>query len=232
MSGVQTRRSILTVGALSLCGLLTAGPAFAAKDPCLHSSSNWAGVTLPGDYTSISAKWHVPTVDCHQTAEGGTTDNWIGFGSGDDWKDPLNQIGTSGECHNGKADYWAWWEQYPASPYNFSNTVKPGDLMAATISRRAGSQSYRLKLENKTRNWSRKLYLAGPSTGTQVEVITELHSPAAVTSTAQYDEVKVDGQPLLNYQDKLQLDNGKKGGVCVDTSTTSPTTLVTALRKI
>ncbi|MFI0982568.1 G1 family glutamic endopeptidase [Streptomyces sp. NPDC021093] len=229
--GMRTRRRTLAVGALSVCGLLAAGSASAAKDPCLHPVGNWAGATLPGDHTSVGARWRVPAVDCAESGEEAQTDNWIGSGTGRSWQDPLNQIGTSALCQDGTAHYLAWWEQYPAAPYNFTDTLRPGDLMSAAISREAGSQDYLLKLTNRTRKWSRKVSLAGPPTSTQVQVITELHTPAAVTSTARYDAVEVDGRPLLSYRDTLKVTSRRTGGVCVDTSTPGPTTLVTAVRK-
>lgn len=213
------------VGSFACAALLLVRPAAAAGADCTAPVSNWTGMQLDGAHTSISAQWTVPTARCSATRDG-MIDQWIGFGSGDSWKDPLNQTGTSAACENGVASYWAWWEQYPADPVNYSDPVRAGDVMTSSITAPEGSQNYTMTLRNVTRHWSRTVAVTGPDTGTQVEVITELHTPTALSTTITYDKVLVDGKPLADFP-AAQIMSGQYGGVCVN-ATVDDDSLITA----
>jgi hypothetical protein len=51
----------------------------------------------------------------------------------------LIQTGTESDYHNGSAHYDAWWEILPAAETVIPMTVKPGDVMTASITQGAGS---------------------------------------------------------------------------------------------
>ncbi len=184
---------------------------------------------VSGAHTSISARWTVPRADCAASPDG-LTDQWIGFGSGDSWQDPLNQTGTSAACEDGVASYWAWWEQFPAAPVNYPDPVRAGDVMQSSITAPKNSQNYTMTLRDVTRNWTQTVYVTGPATGTQVEAVTELHTPSALTTTITYDRLLIDSRPLGAFPN-AEILPGQLGGVCVDTGLDGASTLVTAPQK-
>ncbi|WP_416975388.1 G1 family glutamic endopeptidase [Streptomyces sp. 4F14] len=231
---MRTKRRLAVLGSLSCSALMVTGPAFAEAAACTAPQGNWTGFQLDGAHTSVSARWKVPTADC-TTATGnpdGLTDQWIGFGSGDSWKDPLNQLGTSVQCTGGKASYYAWWEQFPANYVPAKRAVGPGDVIQASIKTAKNSQDYEMYLKNVTRNWWQTVHVTGPPTGTQVEVVTEIHDwGAAVTDGVRYDNVLVDGKPFTNFSKAYYLYSAQFGGVCVNTTTSGTSTLLTPTKK-
>ena len=49
--------------------------------------------------------------------------------------------------------YYGWYEMYPAFPVNFSNTVRPGDSMSASVTF-SGTSTYTLVLKDTTQGWT------------------------------------------------------------------------------
>jgi hypothetical protein len=108
------------------------------------SSTNWSGYAIPsapGSVTYVSGSWKVPTATCG-TAENDTTGYaafWVGIDGYS--SNTVEQTGTDSDCvsTNGrKTDtptYYAWFEFYPGGSYliEFSNGIKPGDTMNATV---------------------------------------------------------------------------------------------------
>ncbi|MEU5216582.1 hypothetical protein AB0G79_10335 [Streptomyces sp. NPDC020807] len=99
--------------------------------------------------------------------------------------------------------------------------------MKATITRTSTGQAYSMTLENVTRVNSYTIPVSGPSTSTQVEVITELQNPAAVTTPATYTSVMVDGKTMGSFGDEVDHFGAQQGGVCAKTTTDGPTNLLT-----
>jgi Peptidase A4 family len=109
-------------------------------------SQHWAGYAATRTATDpaipdVNSGFKVPTVNCRRTPDGSSS-VWAGLGLGND-SDPLNQVGIDADCQNGKASYWAWYEQYdptrklPAVPLRDSGgndlPVKPGDTILINL---------------------------------------------------------------------------------------------------
>lgn len=117
-------------------------------------SYNWSGYAelskAPGTYTHVTSTWKVPAVTC--TKEDQIVAEWIGLDGATDGT--VEQDGTTSWCFEGKANYYSWYEMYPAgSVYLGSGSnVKPGDTMYSSIvARPSGSNfSYTLKLTDET----------------------------------------------------------------------------------
>lgn len=230
---MRTKRRFAVLGALSCAALMVMGPAAAEAATCTAPQGNWTGWQLNGAHTGLRAQWKVPKADCSAATGNpdGLTDEWIGFGSGDSSKDPLNQLGTSVECTDGKASYYAWWEQFPANYNTFKDAIRPGDVIQASITVVKGSQNYKMFIKDVTRRWWHTVYVTGPATPTQVEVITEIHDwGAAVTNGVEYDYVNVDNKPFADFRGAY-LYSAQFGGVCVNTSIRGKQTLLTPTRK-
>ncbi|HLI23673.1 MAG TPA: G1 family glutamic endopeptidase [Acidimicrobiales bacterium] len=112
------------------------------------ASYNWSGYadtsTTANYFTSVSGGWVVPKVTC--TKEDEIVSDWVGI---DGWSDStVEQLGTIGQCFEGKAIYYSWYEMYPAGTVEVGTTVKPGDHISAKVAR--SSTSYTLTLTDAT----------------------------------------------------------------------------------
>jgi hypothetical protein len=115
-------------------------------------STNWSGyaVTGTGPYTSVSATWTQPAVECQDTPSGFSA-FWAGLDG--DTSRTVEQTGTEANCINGTASYAAWYEMYPKRPVNYPDTVRPGDSVTATVTS-SGRGHFLLTLTDTTRGWS------------------------------------------------------------------------------
>ena len=114
------------------------------------SSSNWSGYAVTGSrFTSVSSSWTEPTATCSATAY---SSFWVGLDG--DTSNTVEQTGTDADCSGKTPQYYAWYEMYPKYPVNFSNTVRPGDKMTASVTTN-GSGSFTLKISDATQGWSR-----------------------------------------------------------------------------
>jgi len=96
------------------------------------SSENWSGYAVEGSsFTYAKGSWHVPQVNCAKTP-GTYSSFWVGI---DGYSDStVEQTGTESDCSGGTAQYYAWYEFYPAGSVVISSVpVSPGDKMEATV---------------------------------------------------------------------------------------------------
>lgn len=115
-----------------------------------HSTStNWSGYAVTGSrFTSVSSSWTEPTATCSATAY---SSFWVGLDG--DTSNTVEQTGTDADCSGKTPQYYAWYEMYPKYPVNFSNPVKPGDTLTASVTTN-GSGSFTLKISDTTQKWS------------------------------------------------------------------------------
>jgi Peptidase A4 family len=114
------------------------------------SSTNWSGYAgTTGTYTSVSASWTQPTGTCK------SGDQYAAFWVGLDGysSSTVEQTGSEVDCVGRTAEYYAWFEAYPAASENYSNTVKPGDHFNASVTYE-GSNKFSLHIADTTRGWS------------------------------------------------------------------------------
>src|ERR1700721_523041 len=115
------------------------------------TSTNWSGyAAASGTYTSVSASWTEPTGTCSGSAK--YSSFWVGLDGYN--SSTVEQTGSEVDCSGSTAEYYSWYEMYPAYPVNFSNTVKPGDSFTGrgTFS---GSDTYTLTLTDHTQGWTK-----------------------------------------------------------------------------
>ena len=117
-----------------------------------HStSSNWSGYDVTGGrYTTVSASWTQPAVNCSVTPSGYSS-FWVGLDG--DTSNTVEQTGTEADCSSGQAVYSGWYEMYPKFPSNYRDTVAPGDHFNSTVST-DGKGNFALTLSDTTRGWS------------------------------------------------------------------------------
>jgi hypothetical protein len=173
-------------------------------------STNWSGYAVTGSngaFTSVSASWTEPTATC--TSSGGRrhrggSDEYAAFWVGLDGysSDSVEQTGTDSDCDGTTPDYYGWYEMYPANPVYFTNTVKPGDSISASVTF-SGTETYTLVLKDNTEGWTQTITQneAGLDRSS-AEVITEAPSsdtgvlPLADFGTVNYTAATANGTSM------------------------------------
>ncbi|WP_051450133.1 G1 family glutamic endopeptidase [Actinospica robiniae] len=178
ISGYSIRLAGLAVGASALLATGLAGPAAAATaapasiphfDHARHSDQIWGGYAVTGTkFTSVSGTWTVPTLNCSSTPNSYVSP-WIGI---DGWNsDTVEQIGFDQDCVNGVAGYYPWAEMYPADSIYFTETVKAGDQITASVS--VSGTAFTLTEKDTTRGWSKTYHETGSDQLSSAEAIVE-----------------------------------------------------------
>jgi Peptidase A4 family len=209
--------AIVAVGAL-----VSALPALAARShparrssPALTTahavSENWSGYAVggTGPYTSVSASWTQPAVNCQETPTAYAS-SWVGL---DGFKSTsVEQTGTEAGCFEGTPIYLAWYEMYPknAKLLPRKDVVSPGDVFTSTVAY-LGKNKFRLTLSDTTRGWSRSVTKSSKTAKrASAEVIVEAPAsgteilPLADFGTASFTEVTVDGALLSSSTPGLE----------------------------
>ena len=110
-------------------GALRPSSAGSVEPADLIGSTNWAGqVTYGGQFSGVSARWTVPTVQPSGTDEYSSA--WIGIDGFQN--DSLIQTGTEQDSGPDGTNYFAWFEVLPAEAM-YIGAVSPGDVMSASI---------------------------------------------------------------------------------------------------
>jgi hypothetical protein len=145
---------VATVASLALAASSPAAVRHAPNHKINHStSSNWAGYDVTGGvYTSVSATWTQPAVNCSVTPTGWSS-FWVGLDG--DTSSTVEQTGTEADCSNGHPVYSGWYEMYPKFPADYANPVAAGDRMSASVTT-DGSGSFVLTLTDSTRGWTQR----------------------------------------------------------------------------
>ncbi len=168
-------------------------------------STNWSGYAVTGAndaFSGVSASWTEPTAKCSGNRR--RTDQYSSFWVGLDGysSNSVEQTGTDADCVGTSPSYYGWYEMYPAYPVNFSNTVKPGDAMSASVTF-SGTETFTLVLTDATQGW--KQTVTKNQTGldrSSAEVITEAPSsssgvlPLADFGTVNYSVSTANGTSL------------------------------------
>lgn len=168
---------------------------------------SWSGyaVTAEAPYTSASASWQVPDVsyDGRQTPYGYEyVLNWTGVGGYGD--QTLIQLGTESVVSTaGAKTFYTWYELYPAVSQGVALTVKPGDIVTASLQCTANcspsqTQTWQLTLADDTSGAAWTQSVSYQSSMASAEWITEPpyyngFLPLADYTQATYDPVEANG---------------------------------------
>jgi hypothetical protein len=142
------------------------------------ASGNWSGYEVAtwqpqtnANYYSATLTWVVPKVVPQKS--GGfqqASVTWVGIGgfcansSCSSVDNTLIQLGTEQDVYSfgsfSFTNYYAWYELIPAGEVQISGTVKPGDVMTASLTctdnpcSPATTQHWKLTMTNNTRHWT------------------------------------------------------------------------------
>jgi hypothetical protein len=155
-------------------------------------STNWSGYAATSStYTSVAASWTEPTGHC-SSSPNSYSSFWVGldgYNSGS-----VEQTGTDVDCSGTSPRYYAWYEMFPAYPVNYSNTVRPGDHLSASVTY-LGSNRFSLFISDSTQGWSHTTTksLSGAARSS-AEVIAEAPSSSSgVLPLADFGTVSLSG---------------------------------------
>ena len=199
LGGVGFTSSALAAGSMRAPGSYRSAP----NHKIGHSAStNWLGYAVSGSrYTSVSANWTQPAVNCSLTPTGWSS-FWVGLDG--DTSNTVEQTGTEADCSSGRPVYSAWYEMYPKFPHNYANTVLPGDHFTASVTT-AGRGSFTLTLTDTTTTvrWTQTTIASLKSAGlSSAEVIAEAPSssggvlPLADFGSVGFIGATINGSPL------------------------------------
>jgi hypothetical protein len=190
-------------------------PASAPIHKVSHSTStNWAGYAVTGStYTSVSASWVQPAVNCSVTPTGWSS-FWVGLDG--DTTNTVEQTGSEADCSSGTAVYSAWYEMYPKFPKTYPDTVHAGDSFSASVTT-DGKGNFTLVLSDTTQGWSHttKAKLRSAKLGS-AEVIAEAPSssggvlPLADFGSVGFTSATANGALMntLSGLDKINMVSG------------------------
>jgi hypothetical protein len=170
-------------------------------------TTSWSGyaVTAAAPYATAAASWQVPNV----TYDGGQTPygyeyvfNWVGIGG--DGDATLIQLGTESVVStSGAVTFYAWYELYPADTLGVALTVKPGDIITASLECTAAcspaqTQTWQLTMSDATAKSAWTQSFQYQSSMASAEWITEPpyyngFLPLADYDQATYDPVEANG---------------------------------------
>ena len=209
------------VGVLAIAAALSTtagGAASSIRHARMHkitnsTSTNWSGYAVTGGrYTQVSSSWTVPAVTCSGTAY---SSFWVGLDG--DTSGTVEQTGTDSDCSGSTPQYYAWYEMYPKFPSNYSNPVRAGDSMSASVTTN-GSGSFTLTISDSTQKWTRTTTARLKSAKlASAEVIAEAPSssggvlPLANFGTVKFSGATVNGALLTSSTpglDPITMANG------------------------
>ncbi|HEV2981977.1 MAG TPA: G1 family glutamic endopeptidase [Solirubrobacteraceae bacterium] len=202
---------------VAIGAMAAASPALAAKTTraapnqrVRHgTSTNWSGyaVSGAGPYTTVSASWTQPAVEC-ATTKAGYSAFWVGLDG--DTSNTVEQTGTEANCSSGAAEYGAWYEMYPKRPVLYPKPVSPGDSFSASVTALARGR-FRLTLSDTTKGWSVTASQKRKSAArSSAEVIAEAPAtrkrvlPLADFGTIGFSGASVDGSLLTSSTPGLE----------------------------
>jgi hypothetical protein len=168
-------------------------------------SENWSGYAATGAdgaFSSVSASWTEPTGTCTSRRSDTYAAFWVGLDGYS--SDSVEQTGTLIECVGTTAYYYGWYEMYPAALVTYSNTVKPGDAISASVTF-SGTDTYTLTLTDSTQDWTKTEVISESGLDrSSAEVITEAPCctdsggilPLADFGTVNYTAAKDNGSSM------------------------------------
>jgi hypothetical protein len=160
--------------------------------PYNQNGGNWSGyVTSGSGFSTVSATWTEPNASCNSSND--LYAPWIGIDGSS--SQSVEQAGVQTDCSSGSPVNSAWYEMYPQNPVYWPDSVKAGDVIAATVTR--SGTSYTLKLTDQTQHWTEQTTQSYPGANASAEVIVE--SPTAAYpnfGTVRFSAATIDGAPL------------------------------------
>ena len=133
-------------GAAPRGGVAPGGPEVGTSRIASYNWSGYADVSATDQtFAKVSGQWRTPRVTCG--SEDTITSEWVGLDGFSSLT--VEQAGTVGWCFEGTPTYFTWYEMYPSGTVEVGTSLRPGDLITATVSH--SGTAYTLALTDSTR---------------------------------------------------------------------------------
>jgi len=171
-------------------------------------SLNWAGYAVTsnhaGAFSSVSAAWIEPRVNCSGVHGRRLASFWVGLDGAN--SNSVEQLGTDSDCDSGTPTYYAWYEMYPNPSVTLPSQypVKPGDQMTALVSANAAGTSFTLMIKDATAGWNFSTTQTGSGFArSSAEVIAEAPSSCSIlfcseVPLADFGQINYSGSSVIN----------------------------------
>jgi Peptidase A4 family len=159
-------------------------------------------------FTSVTGSWTQPAVTC--TTAKTYSSYWVGLDGYND--NTVEQLGTEGDCLNGRPRYYAWFEMYPHQSMLVGVTVTPFHSYSASVPS-AGHGTFALHLADVTTGSSfSTVQKANQAQASFAEVIVEAPYSGGTLPLANFDTVNfsaatANGKPLGSNLDRITMNN-------------------------
>ena len=162
--------------ALALSSLITApGMSTESVNGSSWYSTNWSAYAVTGsNVTFVQGSWIVPTVTGSRFATAYSS-FWVGIDGFS--SSTVEQTGTDSDVQRGRSVYYAWYEFYPSEAMQQISgfTIKPGDVISASVTYSSGVFTLLIADENTGASYSKTGTVSG-ATETSAEWIAEAPS--------------------------------------------------------
>ncbi len=186
-------------------------PAAPLDDTAAASSFNWSGYadvsSTANTFSKVSGQWSTPRVRCGREDE--LTSEWVGIDGYNNGT--VEQDGTLSWCYLGQPTYFTWYEMYPASTIEVGNSLRPGDKIAASVTR--SGTSYKLALTDSTH----------PRNSFSVTATCSVCENSSVEWIAERPAFAIGVAPLANYGSWTLSRASETAGTTTGTISSYPT---------
>jgi hypothetical protein len=137
-------------------------------DTTQQQSQNWAGYvgqsSTGKSFSSVSGSWTQPTATSSSGTDQGYSAFWVGLGGASGQSQSLEQVGTSTDWVNGKAEYYAWYELVPSAEVKLTIAIHPGDHMSGKVTVSGTTVTISLSDQTTGQSVTKSLQMAHPDT--------------------------------------------------------------------
>jgi hypothetical protein len=200
----------------------------------LQVSSNWAGYVATArtpkanvSFTSVRGSWRVPRARC--TAAGGTSAAfWVGIGGFGVRSPSLQQLGVSADCApgGGAPRDLAWTEIVPAPASYAHFSVKPGDLITATVEMHGRQVSLTMRNVTRKTQFTRTVVVKHALDTSSAEWIAE--APSLCRTSASCTVLPLTNFGTVRFSEATATEGGHSGAIADPAWLTTPLALVTS----
>jgi hypothetical protein len=146
-------------------------------------SQNWAGYAVHGrSFQGVSARWRQPHASCGSSHTYSAV--WVGLGGYALTSSAVEQVGTELDCVSGQARSSAWFELAPSPAHTVHIGIRPGDLIAASVTTSGGRVTVAISDLTAHRTFQRTVSPAGTVDVSSAEWILEAPSDCIVGTSA------------------------------------------------
>jgi hypothetical protein len=189
--GAQVANSAAEAFQALRSGPMRRAPGKAQVDGAVESY-NWGGYAVTGtDFTGAKGTWTVPTVDCAKSPNAWVS-VWVGIDGAN--SSTVEQAGTLTWCNRSTAEYYTWYEFYPAATtYITSVPSKPGDKMFAQITYTGSEFKVNIKDNTTGKSFTKSQAVSGAARTSAEWIVEAPETVTGITNLADFTKATFTG---------------------------------------